>query len=211
MRQFLITYLVGNGHKAISHPSPSFSWLQDFPPCTLWGANSVFYIRLYNCLGLVWRWLLKSSMTHCLDHLSAGPSCLMSSCGTRDLGSWHHDDFAFVVYMSNKLSESTWAHCLLTSRIYGSVASQSNSFSNNTCGPVSHTCCFGSVWLSDTVGLSLAARSAAVCTMGYSLSLGLVSGQNGIPSLQVDRSQGFLLELPFAFIARPRKIPRLAH
>lgn len=37
--------------------------------------------------------------------------------------------------------------------------------------------------LCDTVGLSLAKHSAAVCTMEYSLSLVLVSGQNGAPDL----------------------------
>lgn len=76
--------------------------------------------------------------------------------------------------VSSKLFESIWTHCLLTSLIYGSVASQPSGCTNNTCDLVNHWIgALGmlTVWHSEALGLSLAKPSAPRCTMGYTFSL----------------------------------------
>lgn len=118
-------------------------------------------------------------MPHLLDHLFSVTSYLMSTCGSRDTVHWHHADFAFSVNVSNKLSESIKPDCLLASQNYGSVVSQLNSCSSNTCGPGSP--CVSALGMCDTVELSLAKHSAAVYTTGYSLNLYWPLGRMGPP------------------------------
>ena len=92
-------YLVGDCHKAISHPSPWFWGGQHFLPSPLfrYGSAASFRGCLENRLAVVQNWLLPSRTTQQAGGLSFGSSYSALRCGTRDVGSGDHADLAYVV------------------------------------------------------------------------------------------------------------------
>lgn len=101
---FLIYLLVSVEHRTFCFESPP-------PPSLRYSCKLPYNLKFKRALTLRFLQVVTLpcfSRTERLGscHPSSSTFCLVSSCGTRNTGSWYHADLSFAVYVNNKVSKS---------------------------------------------------------------------------------------------------------